>query len=470
MSFRFNFNESSDLEDFAHSSDYPCSKEKTPNSELLHSTNTYSQPCQECPIFMTEQSSLLFNSVRYGSNKMHVIYKRNLSDVKIQLAFEDEVAIPSSSSNSLNNADESKVNELTDQLNFSKLSLSGVLDSNTVDSDLIKGIYEGGFKTWECSVDLIDYFSENFKNEGFEHKRILELGCGSSLPSLHILKNTKTTIVHLQDYNEHVINYITIPNVLANICLIPYFSIISQKKDGKAIEDQGETLSLSLDQESLIEIDMDELRGATLFNSLNKTELSNCNAASDLKTTSDVYDNSTQSEYYELSDLEVAKANEIILSQSFDNNHKLDANQTCIKDRTKFFSGSWDSFTKYRTQHEELSSQKYDIILTSETIYDVDSQHSLYKCLVESLAKSSLKSSNGVNNTQSNTDITNKDISLYSNDEPAIYLAAKSVYFGLSGSILTFKKYVESQNDFKVERVWKSNQGIQREILKLTWK
>lgn len=29
------------------------------------------------------------------------------------------------------------------------------------DSDLVKGIYEGGLKTWECSLDLIDCL-ENF--------------------------------------------------------------------------------------------------------------------------------------------------------------------------------------------------------------------------------------------------------------------------------------------------------------------
>lgn len=28
------------------------------------------------------------------------------------------------------------------------------------DSDIIKGSYEGGLKTWECSIDLVNYLSQ----------------------------------------------------------------------------------------------------------------------------------------------------------------------------------------------------------------------------------------------------------------------------------------------------------------------
>lgn len=34
------------------------------------------------------------------------------------------------------------------------------------DSDVIKGLYEGGLKTWECSIDLAKYLSQqSFTNE-----------------------------------------------------------------------------------------------------------------------------------------------------------------------------------------------------------------------------------------------------------------------------------------------------------------
>ena len=45
-------------------------------------------------------------------------------------------------------------------------------------SDLIPGVYEGGLKTWECSLDLVDYLDglrdqPNF--QGFSGRRILEV-------------------------------------------------------------------------------------------------------------------------------------------------------------------------------------------------------------------------------------------------------------------------------------------------------
>lgn len=44
------------------------------------------------------------------------------------------------------------------------------------ESDLVSGVYEGGLKVWECSLDLVDYIYANASL--FENKTILELGCG----------------------------------------------------------------------------------------------------------------------------------------------------------------------------------------------------------------------------------------------------------------------------------------------------
>lgn len=43
-------------------------------------------------------------------------------------------------------------------------------------SDLISGEYEGGFKIWECTQDLIDFFTGSEENE-FEGKIVCDLGC-----------------------------------------------------------------------------------------------------------------------------------------------------------------------------------------------------------------------------------------------------------------------------------------------------
>jgi hypothetical protein len=40
-------------------------------------------------------------------------------------------------------------------------------------SDLVAGVYEGGFKLWECAIDLLNFFVEN--SILFEGKRVLEV-------------------------------------------------------------------------------------------------------------------------------------------------------------------------------------------------------------------------------------------------------------------------------------------------------
>lgn len=41
-------------------------------------------------------------------------------------------------------------------------------------SDLIPGVYEGGLKTWECSLDLVDYL-DSIENGDVRGKRVLEV-------------------------------------------------------------------------------------------------------------------------------------------------------------------------------------------------------------------------------------------------------------------------------------------------------
>ncbi|KAI3602804.1 hypothetical protein WG66_008044 [Moniliophthora roreri] len=58
--------------------------------------------------------------------------------------------------------------------------------------DLVPGMYEGGLKTWECSLDAIDYLGRLNENEGFT----IEGNVCWSLPV-----QDKPTEVHLWDYN-----------------------------------------------------------------------------------------------------------------------------------------------------------------------------------------------------------------------------------------------------------------------------
>ncbi|KAJ7879478.1 hypothetical protein B0H14DRAFT_2708748 [Mycena olivaceomarginata] len=89
-------------------------------------------------------------------------------------------------------------------------SALGFLDAP---SDLVPGVYEGGLKTWECSLDLVD-------SSYFSGKRVLEVGCGTGIPSVYLLsylfsENSNVNAhVHMQDYNASVLELITFPNII----------------------------------------------------------------------------------------------------------------------------------------------------------------------------------------------------------------------------------------------------------------
>nr|AIW62598.1 conserved hypothetical protein [Scytodes thoracica] len=78
--------------------------------------------------------------------------------------------------------------------------------------DLVPGVYEGGFKVWECSLDLIKYLHE--ANCLVNQLEVIELGCGSGLPGL--LAYHRGCDVTFQDFNKEVLEYLTIPNVILN--------------------------------------------------------------------------------------------------------------------------------------------------------------------------------------------------------------------------------------------------------------
>lgn len=83
--------------------------------------------------------------------------------------------------------------------------------------DLIPGIYEGGRKLWECSVDLGKFMTES--QETLDHlkgARVLELGCGHGLPGVCALLLGAAS-VDFQDYNEDVLYNITSTNVTSNL-------------------------------------------------------------------------------------------------------------------------------------------------------------------------------------------------------------------------------------------------------------
>ncbi|XP_008558586.2 histidine protein methyltransferase 1 homolog [Microplitis demolitor] len=88
-----------------------------------------------------------------------------------------------------------------------------IIKAESQHSDLLPAVYEGGLKIWECSFDLIKYL--NHQDIDFKNLKVLDLGCGAGIVGIFLL--SKGSTVHFQDYNNEVIQLVTIPNVALNI-------------------------------------------------------------------------------------------------------------------------------------------------------------------------------------------------------------------------------------------------------------
>ncbi|XP_074659705.1 histidine protein methyltransferase 1 homolog [Tubulanus polymorphus] len=194
-------------------------------------------------------------------------------------------------------------------------------------SDLVPNIYEGGLKIWECSLDLTDYLRSIKDEINFNDKSVLELGCGAGLPGIYAYKNGAD--VMFSDYNEDVLESVTIPNVLLNTA--------------------------------------------------------NCD-------------------------------------------------KNVVHKRCQFWSGDWSSL-------QQRLKNRFDVILSSETIYNPSSYAKLYDML-----KSLLK------------------------PDGRIYLAAKTYYFGVGGGTRQFESLVKTEAEFDIEVCKEYSEGVNREILHMTWK
>lgn len=139
-----------------------------------------------------------------GGAKTQVILRRSLFDIRQQLMVE---------------ADPTQTHDETHDL------LNG-LDTG----DLNSGIYEGGFKTWECALDLAKFVAkqDHLANASIEGKdlHVIELGAGSAIPSLALIsrfiqlpKQHRRVVFTICDYNEPVLRLCTTANVLLTVLL-----------------------------------------------------------------------------------------------------------------------------------------------------------------------------------------------------------------------------------------------------------
>lgn len=141
-----------------------------------------------------------------------------------------------------------------------QLMAEEVADLNVTDSeasvglgkeDVKTGVYEGGFKSWEASVDLVRVLADRRRDEKerkVRGQRVLEMGCGTALPSMALFQrqlremdgqNAEGLSLSYADYNPSVLQLVTMPNVLLSW---------AQWRSGSSWDAEGE---LEIDEELL---------------------------------------------------------------------------------------------------------------------------------------------------------------------------------------------------------------------------
>ncbi|KAL8907602.1 MAG: hypothetical protein Q9207_001339 [Kuettlingeria erythrocarpa] len=96
--------------------------------------------------------------------------------------------------------------------------------------DIRPNIYEGGFKTWECSIDLANHLISQAELSSFLNSpcTIVELGAGTAIPTMllfyHLLCSAPVPdpprrALVVADYNPAVLHLATIPNLLLTYAL-----------------------------------------------------------------------------------------------------------------------------------------------------------------------------------------------------------------------------------------------------------
>ncbi|KAJ4468837.1 hypothetical protein J3R30DRAFT_3714343 [Lentinula aciculospora] len=357
-------------------------------------------------------------SASTNESRVHYLSRRDLFDARFQVISEDKDN-PDVVENSTK-----KKNEPIDVSSDPRLQF---LDTP---SDLVPGVYEGGLKTWECSLDLVDYLDANLDTDDLKGKKVLELGCGTGVPSLYLLQRifssppiestSEKTVIHFQDYNPSALELVTFPNML----LTWYMSSASQP-----------FLSSQMSHSSSSDFDAPE------YPPLDPT------IAGDLPVTSSLKNAFQQSlEKYNV--------------------------------QLRFFGGSWKNFknlirdsnaqaNQSQAQHTfERGLRGYDILLTSETIYRTDSVPELLHAMWEATRPFSSSSSSPSDNFSR--------LAIFEPNPLLILVAAKVFYFGVGGGLDVFAEAVNKWDgapgaNIQVTTVWEKNVGVGRRIVRVVW-
>ncbi|KAG9068951.1 Histidine protein methyltransferase 1 [Linnemannia hyalina] len=335
----------------------------------------------------TGAGTAIATDIKTGAQKEIVtIYKRNLEDVKFQIIQEDD------------EFDDEKKQEkeqgtITGPGGVEMLALAGK-------SDLVKGVYEGGLKTWECALDLVAYLADQKHN--YDGQKVLELGCGSALPGIYVLTQSNTVQVDLQDYNDQVLKFVTIPNVLLNTHVRPDQQPQDEEEEEEK-EEKPESKEPRAEGEEGEDDDDEEEEDAEPEKNPDDGDFDNIEL-----------------------DLPDSDEDRLALMKK-------------VEAQSRFFLGDWSGLVELLGFKSD--EDKYDLILTSETIYAEESHQKLYATIKNSLKRGG-----------------------------KALVAAKTFYFGVGGDILSFRRLIEQDGVFDIKVVFSAQAFVRREILELTFK
>ena len=95
------------------------------------------------------------------------------------------------------------------------------LASITQRSDVVPSVYEGGYKLWECAIDLCRHLHrlQHESSTPLDCSRVLELGCGHGLCGLWALMGGAARHVTFHDLNQEVLTDLTLPTIALNLQL-----------------------------------------------------------------------------------------------------------------------------------------------------------------------------------------------------------------------------------------------------------
>ncbi|EDW29191.1 GL18544 [Drosophila persimilis] len=107
-----------------------------------------------------------------------------------------------------------------------------------------------------------------------------------------------------------------------------------------------------------------------------------------------------------------------------------------LEENTSFYSGDWSNFALLT-----LDTEKYDMILTSETIYNIENQQKLLDTFNSRLRGDGI-----------------------------VLVSGKSHYFGVGGGLEQFVDVINKGKAFESKNVWTADENLKRGILKIKFK